>query len=101
MTSVAGRIARDPEHDGWTFACVGPGCAGSDGTPFMSRGWPRKEQAVERARQHLREHLTGADPEQPTELMEPLDVFMARHGLAEVDRASEAWRALLDEGRDD
>ena len=94
MAKYAG-IDRDPDLDGWTFTCPAP-CG------FQSRGWPKKDQALERKQQHLAEHQS-ADAYQATgnrddlALMEPHEDFMARHGLAGIDRHSQTWRDLIEE----
>ena len=97
-------IEKDEELGGWTFTCKCRVVRNGKLMPaFQSRGWPRKDQALERKIQHLREHVTADDPDQETVIAEPLEEFMARHGIAvnQRDEDPEGWRALLAEGEND
>jgi hypothetical protein len=69
--------------DGYTFTCpVTSGCGDpGSGEGFVSRGWPERKYAIERGREHFREHVTGADPEQTTVVASSLEEFRAKHGL--------------------
>lgn len=81
--TVLDQAVTQAEDGTWGFQC--PGIVGSPcgdvGVPFSSTGWPGREHAHARGRQHLDEHKgLGVMPE--------LDQFRTEHGLTVVDGAA-------------
>ena len=73
----------------YDFRCPYPvGCGtpdtGDDHVPFNSTGWNRRDDAVERGKQHIREHETG-------EPMPELGYYRAARGLTQAN-AGEALK---------
>lgn len=71
------------------------GWMGVASTGFTTDGWPTREIAIERIKQHRDEVRAGRDPRTgfPAAPMELLEEFRQRHGLV-----SDGERAILADG---
>lgn len=81
MSSILDKAVTKADDGTWGFECPGvqgDPCGQIGGIGFASTGWPGKEYARARGRQHFDEHKgLGVTPE--------LAVFRAEHGLTVDD----------------
>lgn len=62
------------DDDTWSGGCTSVRCGAVNGDAFTTSGWPTKDSAADRIRQHRDEHEHGT-------LMQPLDEFRRERGL--------------------
>lgn len=67
----------------WVFECPATDGTCTDrgtGRSWSSSNWPDRRHALDRGRQHFREHVHG-------ELMQPMDEFISERGLTQQQLA--------------